>query len=212
MVMTWLENVIFKDQKIESERLELTDKNSLYYLSTGLTLRNCTVVLKVPASRLIIKQAQFIDCTFEVKQELKNHQCWVAASLKGCRFKGKLTGCDFGYWPEYGSDPWFQHGTIEDCDFTEARLDACRIMGSDPAAIRFPKWPCFTILDPIERAAELRSVKWPGRYGSVVVDELHTHPPRTRALTEHAPTIAKRFDTTLEELRAIIEKFDCIVY
>ena len=210
--MGWLENVIFKNQEIENEQLELTDKNSLYFLSTGLTLRHCTVVLKVPASRLVIKQATFIDCTFEVKQELKNFQQWISASLKGCRFKGRLTGCDFGHWPEYGSDPWFQFGSVEDCDFTEARLDACRVMECEPSTIRFPKWPCFTILDPIERAAELRSVKWPGRYGSVVVDELHTHPPSTRSLTEHAPTVAKRFDTTPEELLAVIERFDCIVY
>jgi hypothetical protein len=31
----------------------------------------------------------------------KNYQSWVAASFKGCRFKGRLSGCDFGYWPEY---------------------------------------------------------------------------------------------------------------
>ncbi|EPX57056.1 hypothetical protein D187_006810 [Cystobacter fuscus DSM 2262] len=43
--MGWLENVIFKNQEIANERLELTDNNSLYFLSTGLTLRNCTVVL-----------------------------------------------------------------------------------------------------------------------------------------------------------------------
>jgi hypothetical protein len=210
--MGWLENVIFKNQEIENERLELTDKNSLYFLSTGLTLRNCTVVLKVPASRLVIKQATFIDCTFEVKQELKNHQSWVSATLKGCRFKGRLTGCDFGYWPEYGSDPWYQHGSIEDCDFSEARLDGCRIMGCDPATICFPKWPCFTFLDPIGRASELRGVKWPGRFGSVVVDEFHTQPPRTTALTEHALTLAKQLDANPEELRAVIEKFDCILF
>lgn len=210
--MAWLENVIFKDQEIENERLELTDKNSLYYLSTGLTLRNCTVVLKVPANRLIIKQARFIDCTFEVKQELKNHQSWVAASLKGCRFKGRLTGCDFGHWPEYGSDPWYQHGSIEDCDFTEARLDGCRIMGADPSTLRFPKWPCFTILNPIARASELRGVKWPGRFGTVVVDELHTQPARTTALTENALSLAKQLDAHPDELRAVIEKFDGIVY
>jgi hypothetical protein len=207
-----LENVIFKDQELENERLELTDKESLYYLSTGLTLRRCTLVLKVPASRLRITGARFIDCTFEVKQELKNHQAWVAGSLKGCRFTGRLTGCDFGHWPEYGSLPWYQHGSIEDCDFSEARLDGCRIMGCDPSTIRFPKWPCFTILDPIGRAPELRSVKWPGRFGSVVVDELHTQPACTTALTEHAHTIAKQLDTTPEELRAVVEKFDCIVY
>ncbi|WNG43031.1 hypothetical protein F0U60_02185 [Archangium minus] len=209
--MAWLENVIFKNQEIENERLELTDKNSLYFLSTGLTLRHCTIVLKVPASRLIIKQARFIDCTFEVKQELKNHQCWVSAYLKGCRFKGRLTGCDFGHWPEYGSDPWYQHGSIEDCDFSEARMDACRIMGSDPSTLRFPKWPCFTILDPIGRAPELRSVKWPGLVGDVIVDDLHTHPPQTRALTYYAPVLAERLEASLEEIRAVIEKFDCIL-
>ncbi|QRK12182.1 hypothetical protein JQX13_20360 [Archangium violaceum] len=210
--MGWLENVIFKNQEIANERLELTDKNSLYFLSTGLTLRNCTVVLKVPASRLVIKQATFIDCTFEVKQELKNHQQWISASLKGCRFKGRFSGCDFGHWPEYGSDPWFRFGSIEDCDFTEASLDGCRIMGSDPATLRFPKWPCFTILDPIARARELKSVRWPGRFGSVVIEDLHDQPPPTKALTLLAPAEAKRYDTTVEELQAVIEKLDCIIY
>ena len=210
--MSWLEKVVYEDQELENERLELTDKNSLYYLSTGLTLRNCTVVLKVPASRLIIKQARFIGCTFDVKQELKNHQSWAAAYLEGCRFKGRLTGCDFGHWPEYASDPWYQHGSIKDCDFTGARLDGCRIMDSDPSTIRFPKWPCFTILDPIGHARELRDVKWPGRFGTVVVDELHTQPARTTALTEHALTLAKQLDTNPDELRAVIEKFDFIVY
>jgi hypothetical protein len=210
--MGWLENVIFKNQEMENERLELTDKNSLYFLSTDLTLRHCTVVLKVPASRLIIKQATFIDCTFEVKQELKNHQSWVSASLKGCRFKGRFSGCDFGHWPEYGSDPWYQHGSIEDCDFTEARLEGCRFHGCDPTTLRFPRWPCFTFLDPIGRARELNSVQWPGSVGPIIIETLFNQPPSTVALTEHALSIAKRFDTTPEELKAALERFDCIVY
>ncbi|MFY0579893.1 hypothetical protein ACN28S_41620 [Cystobacter fuscus] len=210
--MGWLENVIFKNQEIANERLELTDKNSLYFLSTGLTLRNCTVVLKVPANRLVIKQATFIDCTFEVKQELKNHQDWICAALKGCRFKGRLTGCDFGHWPEYGSDPWFQFGSIEDCDFSEARLDGCRIMGSDPATLRFPKWPCFTLLDPIGRARELNSVEWPGGFRPIIVEGQYRDPPCTRAVTLYAPALAKRRETTEEAFRAVVEQFDCIVY
>ena len=147
--------VYYKDQDIENERLELTDKGSLYFLGRALTLRNCTLVLKVAASNLFIREVQFTNCSFDVKQELANHQQWVRASLKGCQFKGRLKGCDFGYWPEYGSDPEYQHGFIEDCDFTEARLDGCRIIGCDPATIRFPRWPCFTLLDPIGRAPEL---------------------------------------------------------
>ena len=210
--MDSLGNIVFKDREIENERLELTDTKANYILGPSLTMRSCTLVLKVSARRLSLKQPRFIDCTFEVKQELKNYQSWVAASLKGCRFKGRLSGCDFGYWPEYMNLPWYQHGFIEDCDFTEARLAGCRFHGCDINTLRFPKWPCFTFLDPIGRASELRSVKWPGRFGSVVVDELHTQPPRTTALTEHALTIAKQLDTNPEELRAVIEKFDCIVY
>lgn len=209
--MGWLTNVLIENKEMRNERLEVTDKDSLYFLGPNLTLRQCTVILKVPARRLHLLGAHFIDCTFEVKQELKNHQSWLAASLKGCRFKGRLTGCDFGYWPEYSDQPWYQHGSIEDCDFSEARLDGCRIMGCDPKTLRFPKWPCFTFLDPIERAPELRRVKWPGRFGDVVVDELHTQPARTKALTEYALTLAKQLDAPPDELRAVIEKFDCIV-
>jgi hypothetical protein len=203
--------VFYEDREIENERLELMDKGSLYFLGSNVTFRNCTLVLKVSGRNLIFDQGtRFIGCTFEVKQELKNHQDWVFASLKGCRFKGRLSGCDFGHWPSYSERAG--HGSIEDCDFTEARLDGCRVMGCDPATIRFPKWPCFTILDPIGHAPKLRSVKWPGRFGSVVIDELHTQPACTTALTEHALAIAKQLDANPEELRAVIEKFDCIIY
>jgi len=209
--MGWLENVIIEDREIENERLELTDKDSLYFLGPNLTLRHCTIVLKVPARRLHIRAVRFIDCTFEVKQELKNHQDWIRASLKGCRFKGRLSGCDFGHWPTYPGGAW-EHAAIEDCDFTEARLDGCRFMGCDPRTLKFPRWPCFTILDPIRRAPELRSIKWPDLFGELVIDTLHEQPPGTSALTLFAPAEAKRFETTEEELRALVEKFDCIVY
>ncbi|MFL5358125.1 hypothetical protein [Archangium sp.] len=204
--------VFYEDQQLENERLELTDKGSMYFLGHNLTLKNCTLVLKVPARQLFIHGVRFIDCTFEVKQELKNYQQWIGASLKGCRFKGRLWGCDFGYWPEYGSDPEYQLGSIEDCDFTEARLDGCRIMGCDPATLRFPRWPCFTILDPIRRSRELNSVQWPGGFRPVYVEGRYRDPPSTRAVTFYAPTVAKRRETTEEELRAVIEQFDGIVY
>jgi hypothetical protein len=204
--------VFYEDKEFENERLELTDKGSLYFLGSNLTLRHCTLILKVPARNLSIDGVRFIDCTFEVKQELKNHQDWMRSSLKGCRFKGRLTGCEFGHWPEYLDEPAYQLGSIKDCDFTEAQLNACRFHGCDPATLRLPKWPCFTFLDPIGRASELRGGKWPDLFGHVVVEDLHDEPPRTVALTYHAPTIAKQLETTPEALRAVIERFDCILY
>ncbi|WNG21480.1 hypothetical protein [Cystobacter fuscus] len=205
-------NVLFENTEIENERLELMDKEAHYFLGPNLTMKNCTLVLKVSAPRLFFDGARFINCTFEVKQELKNHQQWLAASLKGCRFKGRLSGCDFGHWPEYMSLPGFQHGSIEDCDFTEARLDGCRIMGSAPATLRFPKWPCFTLLDPIRRARELNSVQWPGGFRPIIVEGQYRDPPCTMAVTLHAPSLAKRRESTEEAFRAVVEQFDCIVY
>lgn len=204
-------NVIIENKEIENDRLELTDKNSVYFLGPNLTLRGCTVVLKVAARNLLINQASLIDCTIEVKQELKNHQQWVFASLIGCRFKGRMTGCDFGHWPTYYTKDW-EKGFIEDCDFTEARLDGCRFMGCEPDTLRYPRWPCFTLVNPIIRAAELCKAEWPGIYGPVVVKHLHAQPPTTRALTDYAPAVAKQCDTTPEALKAVIEKFDCFVY
>ena len=210
--MGWLENVIIENKEIENERLELTDKDSLYFLDPDLTLRNCTLVLKVPARRLHINQVRFIDCTFEVKQQLTNHQDWIRASLKGCRFKGRFLGCDFGHWPDYGSDPEYQFGSIEDCDFSEARLDACRIMGCDPRTLKLPRWPCFTILDPVERGRELMSVKWPGSFRPVTLEGRYKEVPCTKAITFYAPSDAKRCKVTEEELKAAIQRFDFIVY
>jgi uncharacterized protein YjbI with pentapeptide repeats len=208
--MGLLENVVFKNQELENERLELTDKNSLYYLSTGLILRNCTIVLKVPASRLIINQAHFINCTFEVKQELKNYQQWVFASLKGCRFKGRFSGNDFGHWPDYAQGA--EYGAIEDCDFSEARLDGCRFIGCDPRTLRFPRWPCFTFLEPFRHISNLRRVKWPGWFGDIAVKNLQKDPPGTVAVTFHAPSAVKLYKATAEELRPVIEQLDCIFY
>jgi uncharacterized protein YjbI with pentapeptide repeats len=204
-----MNNIIYKDREIEGERLELTDKEGNYYLGPNLTLRDCTVVTRVTAGWLHIRPTRFIDCTIQVKQELKNHD-WSSAFLKGCRFTGRLTGCDFGrrlpdHWPGR------ENGFIEDCDFSEARLDGCRFHGCDTRTLRFPPWPCFTILDPIGRSRELNSVEWPGRFG-ILMEGLYDQPPSSVAETWYAPSIARRLGTTPEELRAVIEKFDCIVY
>jgi len=202
-------NILYENREIEDTRLELADKASLYYLGPNLTLRRCTVVLRVPTRRLLICPSRFIDCTIEVKQEVKNLD-WSEAFLKGCRFTGRLTSCDFGHrLPEL---PGRENGGIEDCDFSKARLDSCRFHGCDPRTLRFPPWPCFTFLDPIGRSQELNGAEWPGRFGGVVVENLHTQPPSTVALTYDAPSIATRLGTTAEELKTAISRFDCFVY
>jgi len=198
----------FSDREITGERIVLDSKTELYYLGHNLTLRGCTVVVRVSARSLVVAKVRFVDCAIDVKRELVNFS-WTHASLVGCRFKGRMSGADFGYWRD--GSPW-EHASISDCDLSGTRLDCCRFHRCDTRTLKFPRWPCFTILDPIENSWKLRSVEWPGIFGRIVIEDLHNDPVSTVAVTFHAPSIAKRNETTAEALRAVIEQFDCIIY
>lgn len=207
--MTWLKNTPIRDKEILDERLELTDKDSLYFLGPNLTLRQCAIVLKASARNLLFKGVVFIDCTIEVKQELKNHQEWVFSSLKGCRFKGKMSGCEFGRWPDYA--PGWEHGSIEDCDFSEARLHGCRFHSCDPLTLRLPSWPCFTLLDPLRRYRDWLAHPWPGNLGSTIIEIFSTDPPSTVAVTWSAALLAKHAGCSEDEIRAVLSRCEGIL-
>jgi hypothetical protein len=200
-------NIHYRDREIVGERLELS-KGALYWLGPNLTLRNCTVVISVASRWLTFMSGRFIDCTIQAKGELKNKR-WARINLKGCHFKGRFTGNDFGFRDD-DLDEW-RVGGIADCDFTEARLDACRFYNCDMSTIRLPRWPCFTILDPVRRAEELARAEWPGTYGRVVIEGLKRQETSIVALTDHAPSAAAHFDTTPEEFRAVLERLPGVV-
>jgi len=192
----------FSDQELANERLVLESATELFYLGHNLTLRNCTLVIRVPARALVIARTRFIDCTIEVKRQLKNFR-WQSAFLKGCRFKGHFIGNDFGSWPEELAE-----ASVEDCDFTEAHLEGCRFLQCEVSTLRFPRWPYFTLLEPGLRARELGSVPWPGAKGAIYGAVLARTPPVTRALTESAIELAKWSGTTPEAIKAVLEKLD----
>jgi hypothetical protein len=166
----------FSDREIVNEQLVLDSKTELYYLGHDLTLRQCTLVLKVPARALVITQTRLIDCTI---------------------------GNDFGRNPDPPPE-----GGIEDCDFSAAQLDGCRFLACDTSTLHFPSWPCFTLLDPVRRARELGAAPWPGRIGRVVMIGFEEIPPTTMAVTYSAPALAKRYGTSPEAIRAILEKLE----
>ncbi|MDY7230095.1 hypothetical protein [Hyalangium rubrum] len=201
-----MSQVNLEGREIANERLVL-DSGAIYFLGPNLTLRNCALVLKVSARSLIIPQADFIDCTIDIPKELKNFR-WEHASLKGCRFTGRMSGNDFGRWP------WSEkaYGSIEGCDLTAAHLDACRFLGCDASTMRFPSWPYFTLLDPVRRYRELRAAAWPGDIGSIVVESFAEWPASSMAITYSALELAKRRGTTPEAIRAVLEELDGVKY
>jgi hypothetical protein len=200
-----MSQVNLENREITQERLEFGSR-VVCFLGPNLTLRDCTLVLGTSARNLIIPQARFIDCTIIIKRELKSFR-WEAAHMKGCRFKGLFRGNDFGSWPDCP-----EKGGIEDCDFTEAHLDQTRFLGCDVRTLRFPPWPCFTILDPFRRHRELSALPWPGDVGRIEIKLCAEDPPSTVALTFSAPALAKRNGTTPEAIKAVLEKLDGVYY
>ncbi len=203
----WLDNVTFENGGLENEKVELGAKNANYYLGPHFTLRRCTLILRVPTKRLHLTAPKLIDCTIEVKQELKALR-WYTAFLKGCRFTGRLTGNDFGHWPD--ATGFEEVGGIEDCDFTAAILDGCRFLGCDMKSIKLPKWPCFTILSPYHRRQELTTFAWPGDVR--VAMDFSWSPESTAAVTYFAPSLAKQFGATDAELKVTLQEIDDVVF
>ncbi|WNG60746.1 hypothetical protein F0U59_43100 [Archangium gephyra] len=193
-------NIHYEKREIVGERLELT-KGPIYWLGPDLTVRDSTVIISAAGRSLVPMSGQFINCTIQAKGQLTGLP-WAPMKLTGCQFKGRFTGNDFGFREDV--DERWKAGGVEDCDFTEAQLNGCRFFNCDMTTIRLPRWPCFTFLNARRHAAELARCEWPGSFDSVI--RTVCDPPQgTVASVWHAPTIAKKSETTVEELRAALE-------
>ncbi len=203
------QNVIITDRIMEGERLELGDKNLRYYLGPNLVMQRCTLVLRVPSDLLHPVGVRFIDCTIEVKKQLKEVM-WYEAELKGCRFTGRLFSCDFGHKPS-AVIPYRDIGGIADCDFTAAHLHLCRFVGCDASTLKFPRWPYFTLLEPYRRHREFASMLWPRgiRAWFTCFDQFHE---KTVAATFSATALAKEAGVTEDRIRALLEGHSDIIY
>jgi hypothetical protein len=191
--------------ELENEQL-VFGPDVVCFLGPKLTLRGCTLVLSMAARNLVIPQARFIDCTFIIKRELANFR-WDTAHLQGCQFKGRFSGNDFGEWPSAPGQ-----GSIENCDFSQAHLEATRFLQCNIGTIRLPRWPCFTIFDPARRWRELVALPWPGRIGRIVIEGFAEDPPTTAAATDSATRLAKRYGTTPEAIKAVLEKMEGVYF
>ena len=140
-------------------------------------------------------------------QDARDHTAGDAAGARGMKASGAGQSQDAcaavrHVWPMAGL-----LGGIEDCDFSGAELDGCRFVGCDVSTLKFPAWPCFTILDPVQRSRELAALQWPGQVG-IVARTFSKSPPSTAAITLSATKLAREFGTTEEDIRAVLDRLD----
>lgn len=195
----------FQHQQLCDTELILDDKDH-NYLGPDLVLDRCRLVFRASANAVTITHLQLLRCDIEVQKKLCNFQMWCAAAIRGCTFRGHYVGNDFGHWPEQHPE-----GVIENCNLSDAILDGCRFMGCELDSIAFPKWPCFTIPHPHSKLTDVESFQWPGdlRIWATVVADC---PTPTVASVNYAPTLAKQFRCSEEEIRnALIQLGDVLM-
>lgn len=195
-----------QNQELMNEQLVLDNPSEVHYLGHNLTLRDCTLVIKVPARALVIARAWLIGCTVETQRTLKGF-LWDWAHLRDCQFRGRYSSNDFGTFSHAPAE-----GSIAGCNFTQAQLDGCRFFGCDVNTLSFPSWPCFTLLEPGRRRHELGALPWPGKNGALIGKVLAQTPVAAMALTYSAPSLAKRCGTTPEAIKAVLEKLGGVSY
>lgn len=185
-----------RNQNLSRQKVVLTD-NEVNVLGPDLILDECSVCSECSAEALVIAGLRMNGGVFEQKSPLSNFH-FERAHLDGVSFFGSYSGCDFGDWD---TD---QNSSIANANFANARLDGCRFLNCDARTILFPRWPCFTIIDPSAARQFVMLQAWPGRLGGVL--DLYTdQDPECMAITGDAERIAKKYGLSLLDLKKSLE-------
>lgn len=105
-------------------------------------LHKCELVFNCTAKWYLLARTTITDSLFWQKKVLKNEQ-FDTVHFKRVKFKGQFMGVDFGGF-ENSIHPK-ELGSLEHCDFTEAKVHACRIFNSDFLNNRYQQWPIVVV-------------------------------------------------------------------
>jgi hypothetical protein len=173
-----------------------------WVVGPGVRFENCQIALNECTSRTVqFLGGQFVNCRIVVTEGLVGFGDWCRCQVVGCTFAGTLEDNCFGLW----SDEYGPNGGMSNCDFSEAGLRGCQFLGVDVTSLVFPKWPYFTLLDPVVREAELLGFEWPGKL-SFWIEGAVLSPEATVAVSYDARDLVPGFDCSLEEIREHLQR------
>jgi hypothetical protein len=197
--MQWMNEII------EDRDFLLTDKES-NCIGPYSELRNCRLELRTNWRALTITASKLVSCHIHAKKKLAQFN-WCRSFLDTCTFVGHYYGCEFGHLPEV----YWEHGGIDHCDFSEARLEGCRFTNCQMASLKLPAWPCFTVLNPARRAAKIKALDWPGKLKTVWAVCLADEPEWAVGVSDYAPHLIEKYGGSEEEFKQLLVKLGDVV-
>ena len=185
-----------KETTLVDKTIALSNKE-VNILGPDVVLRNCVIKSRAAAKNISLLNVVLIGCKFVAQSIIRNLN-FCSATFQDCEFSGRFVGCSFGCWPEYFTIPVI--GSMEGGDFSGAELDSCRFVDCEPSGIVFPRWPCFTIVDPCLHADEIMGIDWPDDV-RFLMEAFATSPSKTTAVSGYAPSIIKKYGGTETDIK-----------
>lgn len=192
-------------QKIVGQNLTFTGTEPVY-LGPDLILQNCRVNFSnLTAKKLTLAGVIFDGCEILVMNRMKEIP-WYRVSLCNTKIVGTLIGCDFGRWSRIEGI----HGSITNCDFSDAVLDACRFFNCTREDVLLPGWPCFCVLNPSVAVKKWSKIDWPGQM-AIWAKVVGMCPSETTILVDYAPEVLKKFETSEDQFRTILPSLNLYI-
>jgi hypothetical protein len=191
-----------KHQVLSNAVIDL-NATEVHGFGPDLRLENCTINSRCAARSLIMSDMEMVGGAFNQKKALTNYQ-FNRVIFQGVKFTGKYDGCSFGNHQES------LQGKALDCDFSEAKLHDSSLYECPPDRVRFPVWPCFSIVNPRLAQEYVLSQTWPAKLGSTM--KVYTGvSPRCTVIFANAAELGKQYGVAEDVLRKQLESVPGIV-
>jgi len=166
----------FYEQSVNGISLELGE--GLIESIGRCRIEKCRISIRVGRYKPIIVNSDVIASTVRLIGTLRDTQSMMTANYVDCSFVGTFLGVDFGRLPGrpgYILEPG-RYGDLINCDFTRARLEACRIFDANLDGLLFGSWPQFRVTRASLVKAASMNRNWPGKFSIYIKVGSESHP------------------------------------
>jgi len=183
-----------RDQKIERSTILLMP-GELTGLGPALTLQNCRITCRTTARELVLIDTEMQQCIFVAKKKITGYK-FLRARFYDCALEGTYSGCDFGKRLENYNNM----GDVARCDFTNARLDACRFFNCSLDGMKFSTSATNIVLIHPNRTAFIGKAENLPVGLRIYLKVANNQPPDCTALVDEVELAAKRLRVSPKEL------------